>query len=124
MKLKAIALTAIAIATAALAPAQAAVASPATPSAASCYGFYYSYSINSSAIQVTASNACPGSSTAYLVLERYNGASGYPWAFVASGNGSLTYICNGTTPNTYHVGPIFTPGSSGYTWYQFTDNCG
>jgi len=121
MKLKVIAMTAIAVATAALAPAQAAVASPA---AASCYGFYYSYSISSSAIQVTTTNACAGSGTAYLVLERYNGADGYPWAFVASGNGSLTYTCNGTAANTYHVGPIFTPGGSGYTWYQFTDNCG
>ncbi|WP_432842921.1 hypothetical protein [Dactylosporangium sp. CA-092794] len=121
MKLKAIAMAAVAAATAAVAPAPAAMASPA---AASCYGFSYSYSISSSAIQVTATNACPGSSTAYLVLERYNGVPGYPWAFVASGNGSLTYICNGSTPNTYHVGPIFTPGSSGYTWYQFTDNCG
>jgi hypothetical protein len=124
MKLRTAAMTAVAIAAAALAPAQAAAASPAGVSAASCYGFYYSYSINSTAIQVTTSNACPGSSTAYLVLERYNGTPGYPWAFVASSYGSLTYICNGTTPNTYHVGPIFTPGSSGYTWYQFTDNCG
>ncbi|WP_432994320.1 hypothetical protein [Dactylosporangium sp. CA-233914] len=120
MKLKAIAMSTVAAA-AVLVPAQAAVARPA---AASCYGFNYSYSITSSAIQVTATNACPGSSTAYLVLERYTGVSSYPWAFVASGNGSLTYVCNGTTPNTYHVGPIFTPGSSGYTWYQFTDNCG
>ena len=121
MNLKAIALTAVAAATATLAPAQAALAGP---SAAACYGFSYSYSISSSAIQVTATDACGGSSAAYLVLERYNGTPGYPWAFVASGNGSLTYLCNGTTPNTYHVGPIFTPGSSGYTWYQFTDTCG
>jgi hypothetical protein len=124
MKLKVFAMAAIAGAAAALAPVQAAVAGPSTPSAVSCYGFYYSYSIDSSAIRVTTSNACPGSGTAYLVLERYNGVSGYPWAFVASSYGSLTYNCNGTTPNTYHVGPIFTPGSSGYTWYQFTDNCG
>jgi hypothetical protein len=122
MKLKALAVAAVA--TAALIPAQAAVASPASPSAASCYGFYYSYSINSTAIQATAYNACAGSGTAYLVIERYNGAPGYPWAFVASGNGSVSYTCNGTTPNTYHIGPIFNPSSSGYTWYQFTDNCG
>ncbi|MER7006522.1 hypothetical protein ABT297_26260 [Dactylosporangium sp. NPDC000555] len=124
MKLKVIAVTAAAIAAAALAPAQAAMARPATASGDSCYGFNYSYSINSSAIQVTASNACPGTSTAYLVLERYNVASGY-WAFVTSStSGSLIYICNGTTPNTYHIGPIFKPGISGYTWYEFTDNCG
>ncbi|MER7274682.1 hypothetical protein ABT369_09515 [Dactylosporangium sp. NPDC000244] len=123
MKLRAIAATAIA--TAALVPA----VSPAQPAAAgpadSCYGFNYSYSIDSTAIRVTTTSACPGSSaSAYLVLERYNGASGYPWGFVASSNGSLTYFCNGTTPTTYHVGPIFTPGTSGYTWYQFTANCG
>jgi hypothetical protein len=70
---------------------------------------------------------CGNGGVPYLVLERYDASIGgsYPWRFVASSsNGTVAYTCSGTTANTYHIGPIFTPGVSGYTWYQFTDNCG
>lgn len=119
--------TALAVATT-LSPAtaQAAAQSVARP-AASCYQFGYTNNINSSEIQVTATWACPGEPAAqvYMVLLRYE--DGY-YAYVTTNDSptystTLTYICNGTTSNSYEIQPEFT-GGSGYTTYSFTDDCG
>jgi hypothetical protein len=101
------------------APAQAAVR-PAT----SCYGFNYSYSINSVHIQATATEACPGSTIPpYMVIERLVNGN---YSFITSTtSGFISYTCSGkATPTGYEIGPIFTVGVPSYTWYQFTDNCG
>lgn len=99
----------------------------ARPADSSCYQFGYSYNINSYEIQVTATWACPGEqpAQAYMVLLRYQNGS---YAYVTTNDSptystTLTYYCNGTTPNSYEIQPEFT-GGSGYTTYSFTDNCG
>jgi hypothetical protein len=114
--------TALALAT--LSPAAAkAAARPDT----SCYQFGYTYNINSYEIQVTATWACPGEQApdAYMVLLRYQ--DDY-YAYVTTNDSptystTLTYICDGTAPNSYEIQPEFT-GGSGYTTYSFTDDCG
>lgn len=123
-KLRIAAAAATALAATGFGPAAAhAAARPAT----SCYQFGYSYNINSSEIQVTATWACPGEQApeAYMVLLRYE--NGY-YAYVTTNDNpyystTLTYACNGTTPNSYEIQPEFT-GGSGYTTYSFTDDCG
>src|SRR6185312_11411365 len=105
-------LAALAVTAAAALVPTAASAAPSAVPADSCYGFYYSYTTSGPQIRATAVNACPGSyAQPYLLLERYNPNGGsYPWTFVtSSSSGSMTYTCVGATPNTYHIGPVFTP---------------
>jgi hypothetical protein len=114
------------LAAAALSPLAAQASTQAARPNASCYQFGYTYNINSSEIQVTATWACPGQAPeAYMVLLRYE--NGY-YAYVTTNDSptystTLTYYCNGTTPNSYEIQPEFT-GGSGYTTYSFTDDCG
>lgn len=104
--------------------AQAAVRSQA----GSCYDWAYTYAIDSSHIQVNAYWECPSPAPQpWLILQRQTAGGG--WQYVTDSNSpyphsGISYTCAGTTPNTYQVGPIFSPDGSTYSFYQFTDNCG
>jgi hypothetical protein len=108
------------------ATAQASVPKPA----ASCYGWYYNYTINSSRIEAKLTWACPGTPepSTWIYLQRLSPTGGSTYVTDINSTGSshddLVYYCDGTTPNTYEVGPIFTAPSGAYSFYTFTDNCG
>ncbi|MEV0460640.1 hypothetical protein [Catellatospora methionotrophica] len=94
----------------------------AAPAQATCYGYNYSYSIDSTHIQATSVNRCtPGGGGGYMVLYRWVAGTG--WTFVTTGTGYLSYDCVGTAPNMYQIGPIVDGTIPGSTWYQFNDNC-
>jgi hypothetical protein len=98
------------------------------PQSASCYDWSYNYSINSTQIQVTATWDCGGTAPQpWMILQRQTAGGG--WQYVTDSNSpyphnGVTYNCVGTTPNTYQVGPIFSPDGSSNSFHQFTDNCG
>jgi hypothetical protein len=115
------------LAVSALGSAGAAQAGVARSQAASCYSWSYTYSIDSSHIQVNAYWNCGGTTPqAWLVLQRQTPGGG--WQYITDSNSpyphnGISYTCVGTTPNTYQVGPIFNPDGSN-SFHQFTDNCG
>ncbi|MBB5873991.1 hypothetical protein F4553_007425 [Allocatelliglobosispora scoriae] len=126
MKLRVLVATVAALAATVLSPASAQAGGASTQS---CYGYNYAFTINSTVIHVVANPACPGMGTAWMVLQRANGNGG--WDYLDDSNvqypetiGTIHYLCNGTALNTFQVGPLFTAGVPGYTFYQFTDYCG
>ncbi len=125
MKLKALAaLTAVAAATL-FAPT---AADAAVRPAATCTNFIYSFTTNSTKISATATPACAGEGSTWMILERKNSYGAWDYLTDTSSPPttpqSLTYYCHGTTTNTYQIGPIFPTNGGTYSFYQFTDACG